>query len=74
MSSPIRLGLAPFREQSALQMQPLYKVPFAWIKNRRLDYGVITTDEAEERRRSDTLFVLGAGPCSRASGGYGPLA
>ena len=45
-----------------LRYLPYRKLPFVWIKNRKLRYKAISIDEAKNYAKSDTVFVLGSGP------------
>lgn len=45
-----------------LQFNPVYKVPFLWIKNRDLRYRIMDLKETLDYKTSDTIFILGSGP------------
>lgn len=38
------------------------ELPFVWVKNRKLNYKIISLNEASGHKKSDTIFVLGSGP------------
>jgi len=44
------------------QYNPLYKVPFLWMKNRNSNYQIIDLEGAKKYKTSDTIFILGNGP------------
>lgn len=51
-----------FIRSQRLRYLPYRKIPFIWLKNRRLNYKIISLNEVKRYKKSDTIFILGSGP------------
>jgi len=58
-------NLADWNRERKLRYLPYWAQARSWITRRSGEYELLTLDEVKERKRSDTLFILGSGPSIR---------
>jgi len=58
-------SVADWKHERRLRYLPYRAQAWAWITRRSGEYELLSLDEVRERKRSDTLFILGSGPSIR---------
>ncbi len=58
-------SLADWNRERRLRYLPYWAQAWVWITQRPGGYELLSLDEVRERKRSDTLFILGSGPSIR---------
>ena len=58
-------SLADWNRERRLRYLPYWAQAWFWITRRSGEYELLSLDEVRERKRSDTLFILGSGPSIR---------
>ncbi|HLA81367.1 MAG TPA: hypothetical protein VJP78_07100, partial [Thermoleophilia bacterium] len=58
-------SVADWNQERRLRLLPYWAQAWAWITRGPGGYELLSLDEVRERKRSDTLFILGSGPSIR---------